>query len=314
MTQDNPYQPPESERLTETSDPGPAGGAVDAPRDIWSIPSAVWENGKRLWSRCAETNLLWVILGIQLLHLGSTSGMQFMMGSEPGPSLGQSEPELTPEQLAELWPVFLGIIVLVVGLQLVTGSLMRPMHRLLFDGSKSVGGVGDALGMGLPRIPHLIGTGILVYVLLFLGLLACLVPGIVISVAMWFPLYLAMTTDLGVIDSLTSGWEFFKRQWSAYLVGGLALIVAYMAVLCPLMALSFVPVAGPFIWVSAAGILAALLFVAFMSLMGTLEQRDREMHGSTVWEEPDQRPGTGRGQPPGSDDQTPTGGGAGQEW
>jgi hypothetical protein len=61
---------------------------------------------------------------------------------------------------------------------------------------------------------------------------------------MWCPIYLAGTTDLGVVDSLSSGWALFKRQWSAYLVGGLAIIVAYMAVLCPLMAVSFIPVAG----------------------------------------------------------------------
>jgi hypothetical protein len=278
------------------------------------MPSAVWENGKRLWNRCGETNLLWVIVAIQFVHLGGTTGLQFLMGTRPGPSFNQSEPEISPEKMAELWPVFLGIIVLVLGLQLVNGSLMRPMHRLLFDGSKSVGSVGDAVGMGLHRIPHLIGTGFLVYLLMFLGILACLIPGFIVGVAMWFPLYLAVTTDLGVIDSLTSGWEFFKRQWSAYLVGGLALLVAYMAVLCPLMALSFIPVAGPFLWVFVAGALAVVLFIAFMSLMGTLEQRDREMHGSTPWEEPGQRPEAGRGRGPGSDDEPPAGGGTVTEW
>jgi len=278
------------------------------------MPSAIWENGKRLWSRCIETNIIWFIAGVQLLHLGCTSGMQFVMGTEPGPGFDQSEPEITPEQIAEIWPLLLGVIVLIIGLQLVNGSLMRPMHRLLFDGSNSVGSVGDAVGMGVNWIPHLTGTGILVYVAMFFGLLACLIPGLVIAVAMWFPIYLAVTTDLGVIDSLTSGWEFFKRQWSAYLVGGLAVVVAYMAVLCPLMALSFIPVAGSFIWLFAAAGLAAVSFVAFVALMATLEQRDREMHGSTAWEQPGQHPETGRGRQPGSDDEPPSGGGASQEW
>ncbi len=281
----NPYQPPEADDLH--AEPEATAAMTD---DVWAIPGLTWKNAKRLTRRALETNVLWLVGLFQALYVAAIFAPQGLSGMQPAGPFSQQEPPdpgNIPEEFLPL--VVAGMAVGVISMMLA-GTLLRPMRRLLLDGTHAVGGAGEAFSMGIRRLPHMLGVGILTYLAAIVGMCACIVPGLVISIALWFPIYVVLATDLGVIESMKGGWEFFKRQWKPYLVGAAAFVVVYMAVTCPLTFLSMVPIVGPYLWaVAFAGIFLGL-YVGYTALLCTLEQRDRHQYGAAAWEQPNYVP------------------------
>ncbi len=62
--------------------------------------------------------------------------------------------------------------------------------------------VGDCLSAGLTRLPGVLAVGVLVFICVLAGLVACIIPGVIVACMLWFAVPAATVERPGVIESL----------------------------------------------------------------------------------------------------------------
>lgn len=290
MSQDdsfNPYEPPSAGQV---SDPSPQPDSSTQDWSLSSFPGVVWENTKVLLEHARTANILGFIVVIQIFYVVATNIPNILLGqtsTNPFDPDANSAPSDFAVESPELIMVAagIGVVILVVG-QLLATSMVRPLRRLYFDGFEAIPDFNAAFSMGVSRVPKLFVVGFLWFLISAVGLLACILPGVVLFFLSWFPIYVAVTTDLGIVDSLSGGWELAKRQWKAFGLLVLIMIGVFGVLSCPLMMLQMIPGIGLFLNMAANVVTSTLLVVFYMALLITIEERDRALYGAAAWETP----------------------------
>ena len=278
----NPYRPPESDDLADRR----ASGETFA---ISTIPKRTWRIGWRLLERGQETGLLWVIVVLQLLNSVSGSLPDWMMGkglfqpTATGTGTAGAEAEMSPSMAAFTFTA----IAVSFGFQLLQLSMMRPLHRLYVDGPDAFGNISEACSAALSRFLPMLGVGIMVGLSVLVGICACVVPGLVIALFAGIPIYIVLTTELGVLDSMRGAIDFVKRQWQGYTVGMLALLAPVLVLLVPLIFLLLSPIPTALVYLGITIPISVGLYFGFLGLYCVLEERDRQEYGAAAWEPPD---------------------------
>jgi hypothetical protein len=109
---------------------------------------------------------------------------------------------------------------------LLSGSLSYTTFQQLRGRSVAFG---QSLAIGLSRIFPVLGVGILVGLCVILGFVACVIPGIILTCALYVAVPICVVEKPGVVDSLKRSFELTKNnRWQifgAYLVQG---VIAYL--------------------------------------------------------------------------------------
>lgn len=278
-TDNNPYQPPTSEHIPEPVDDG-AGG----PSDISEIHKDLWAGTKRMLQLGAQTGIIWVILVVQLANGVLAMLPQLMLGLNNSP-FGGDPPQISDDQFISFAITFGIGWVVVMGLMLLSLTLMRPLHRLYFQGESAVSGLGEALSMGLPRLPAMLGFGLLAALATLVGFLFCIFPGIAVAFASGLIFMLLITTDKGVFEAISDGRTLLEHQWKPYLVGTILYIGIYMLLSIPISFIALIPTVGQFIQLTFTIVAGTISPFFYIALFCNVEERERSRDNQTVWEE-----------------------------
>ena len=273
----NPYRPPSSEHIPE-----PVEEAAGGPSDLSEIHKDLWEGTKKMLRLGGASGIIWVIGFVQLANGLLAMLPQLMLGINNSP-FDNTTPSISDEQFITFAIVFGVGWVVVMGLMLLSMTLMRPLHRLYFQGESAVSGLGEALTMGLPRLPSMIGFGILAALASLVGLLFCIFPGILVAFAAGLVFMLLITTDKGVFQAISDGRTLLENQWKPYLVGTVIFVGLYMLLSMPISFIALIPTVGQVIQITFTVAMGTISPFFYIALFCNVEERERQREDQTVW-------------------------------
>lgn len=167
----------------------------------------VFETTTDLWKKTFGT--VWLVALILLIPAGVISGL-----------LGEGGSFLQ----------FLGSLVQLVAGVWLAGAVVRIVQDSWTDGRVDTS-VGDLLGSVSGKIVSLILLSIVLWILLAIGYMLLIIPGIILTL-MWIVAVPAMVAeDIGVFDSMSRSSDLTRNNRMRILGIGILLIVAYVAVL-----------------------------------------------------------------------------------
>ena len=94
---------------------------------------------------------------------------------------------------------FLAVVILAFATMLLSGGVMHAVYHLLRGRRVSVG---DCVSATVSRIFQLIGVSIVVGFLYMLGVVACVIPGIIVICMFWVVIPVVVVERLGVFDAM----------------------------------------------------------------------------------------------------------------
>ena len=112
----------------------------------------------------------------------------------------QSEPASPAQALTALGGLLLLIVLMLILQPLGTAAILHIIAREFVDEQASVG---DAFRFALPRFGRLLGASILAGLTIGLGMLLCLVPGILFAIWYVFVGQVVVVENRGAVDALT---------------------------------------------------------------------------------------------------------------
>ncbi|MFZ9668538.1 MAG: hypothetical protein ACO3CR_01615 [Solirubrobacterales bacterium] len=166
--------------------------------------------------------------------------------------------------------LIVGVIQLIAGVWFA-GTMVKVVEDVEADGVVDAS-VGELLGLVWPRLVSLILLGIVVGVLVTLGLILLIIPGIILTL-MWIVSTPAMMVeDKGVFDSMSRSSELTKGNRMRVLGVGLLLIVAYIVIFLVISLLAAISpilgiIAGIALVIAAYPYLAMIASVLYFNLV-----------------------------------------------
>lgn len=168
----------------------------------------------------------------------------------------------------------------------LVGSIVRIVEDVEADGTVDLA-VGDILGSVWPRLISLILLQIVVGILVAIGLILLIVPGVILAL-MWISAIPAMVVEgLGVFDSMNRSAELTKGNRMRILAVGLVVLAVYICIaVIGALLVAAVPVLG----VIALVAVAVLLYPYISIITSVLYFRLRDLHagpsGQSIAEAP----------------------------
>lgn len=312
---ENPYAAPEASAEPEPTHAG--DGALSERMQGGASVGEVFEAFGKIAAESAESGVLWLVVGFQIVMAGvSQLPAMFVDPNNPG--------ALSSQDMGMMGLSYM--VVLLVGS--VGMILQRPLRKVYFEGAEVYGGLGDVISDAMSRLGTAAGFIFAYTLIVILGLVACIVPGIVAAIGLVPGYYLAVASDdLAVTDVVTEAWDLFRRHWASIIGAGLVYLVVAVVVLAPVYGTLMVTdglttIPGQMAINLLSGIFAILFYVA---LIARVEVADRKGRHRAVWSRislpaPDESAaGSGADAAPGaeSDDGAAGGGGSGRsdiEW
>lgn len=107
--------------------------------------------------------------------------------------------------------VIFGLAILLIVVNMVVwGAIATRIDGVAHGTSLTIR---QAIGAGWRRSPALFGALVLTYLLLLIGFLILIIPGVYLSVALMFANVVAVIEARGPIQSLSRSWELAKGNW-----------------------------------------------------------------------------------------------------
>ena len=158
------------------------------------------------------------------------------------------------------------------------GSIVRIVEDVEADGRVDWG-VGDVLGSVWPRLLPLVLLQIVVGILVAIGLVFLIVPGVILAL-MWIVSVPSMVVEgKGVFESMSRSSELTRGNRMRILAVGIAVVLIYVAVM--VVAALFAAIA-PIIGVIAMIVVAVLLYPYVSIITSVLYFRLRELEQGTM--------------------------------
>jgi membrane-anchored glycerophosphoryl diester phosphodiesterase (GDPDase) len=139
--------------------------------------------------------------------------------------------------------VVFNIIYSFVAIPFLSGAMIFYTYRSL---SRNQVTVGEAFHQANRRLLHLISVYIMYSVLVLVGFIALIIPGLYVSYRLIFSLYVTVIDNSSALDSLSSSWELTKGRW--WWVFRASLLILFVV---------FVPIALIVLLISSMGNLLA---------------------------------------------------------
>ncbi len=132
-----------------------------------------------------------------------------------------SSGELTVERI-QRYTLIIMPLTMVLGF-IATGAMTYGVFQQLRGQPASIG---KCLGVGLARMFPILGVGLMMGLALMAGLIALIVPGLIVLAMLWVAVPVAIVERPGVLASLSRSAELTKgHRWSAFGVIFLVLLV-----------------------------------------------------------------------------------------
>ena len=184
----------------------------------WEWISEAWKMFTEQWQNWVVMTLVYIAafaIPIILLYLF----MGAIIASMPAPN-SDVQPKF-PAFLLLLLPVFYAAILLLSAW--LTSGLYRAGFKQLHGGRISVGD----LFSGGPYVLRVLGAVLLIGILTFIGIVLCIIPGIIIGGMLFFTIPLIVEGNLGVIDALKTSFETTKKDWLMFTL--FAIVLSFLA-------------------------------------------------------------------------------------
>jgi hypothetical protein len=182
----NPYAPPAAAYAPAMAAPGlPLGHQVVSVEPILNYAWQVWQQN------------LGLLLGVTVVVFVITMPVGFVFGIAEGALRANDEPELAVivslvgQVLSQVIQMFMGIGQAQIALKLVRGQ--RAEFSELFGGG--------------PRFLPVLGASLLAGIAIFLGILACIVPAIILAVMFWPFYWIVVDNKAPVMDSFGAAYK-----------------------------------------------------------------------------------------------------------
>lgn len=181
---------------------------------------------------------------------------------------------------------FVGSLVSLAASAWLIGSIVRIVQDVEADGRVDQT-VGEVLGSVLPRLLPLIALQIIVNVLIGVGLILLIVPGVIAALILIASVPAFVVEGLGVFDAMSRSAELTRGNRMRILAVGLIVLGIYIAVA---LIGALLVAATPVIGVLALIIVAVLLYPYVSIITAVLYFRLRELHGSPAAGSPEGGP------------------------
>lgn len=215
MTDGQPAQP-----ILDTQLAGPGPG-YQAPDRAFSV-GGLFSRTMRIWWRHVVPFTLMSIGAYVPMLAGFALGFGWMAPTSGGPP--------TPPEPEAVWQLIAGafgggLLTMVLSI-VVMGAITYGTFRSL-RGERAT--LGEMLGIGFRRGLPVVGTGFVVWIMIMLGSLLLLVPGIIVAVATCVAVPAAVVERVGVFSAITRSFEITEgRRWPLFAAGFAILVVVWV--------------------------------------------------------------------------------------
>ena len=175
----------------------------------------LWGNFVRLWRDGLTTLLVpWLTIAlVDLLFVGVSIGVVLATGG--------AEPGRGAMGVVQTIGVIQGVLIMTLRV-----ALLWTLREVGFRGPTAVRNLGDVARAVGQRLGSALGITVVMGVIVSVGLVLCVVPGLVALFFLAFAPYLVVAKGLGVVESLGESARWAQRQWAVLLT---ALVVAIVA-------------------------------------------------------------------------------------
>jgi len=257
MSEDNRYSAPEA-TLHEPVVTGEYGSIEKGLAGDYEI--AIGDTISEAWNATAGNK--WTINGALFVYLlcfimfGSASGLLSFMGEGDSSGIAIGVVELILELLMYGASAALGAALYVMGAKISVGQPTSFNDLFIF----------------LPKIVKALGVYVLMMILIVLGFLALVLPGIYLSIAYLFAIPLALEKDMSIWQALeTSRKVVTKRWWSMF---GLGLVLGLLSIA------GVVTLLIGFIWIAPLAVIA--YGIAYRNMFGLEPQTISQIEPQTA--------------------------------
>lgn len=155
------------------------------------------------------------------------------------------------------------------------GSIVRIVEDVEADGRVDLG-VGELLGSVWPRLLSLVVLQLIVGILIAIGLILLIIPGIIISLMLIVSVPSMVVEGRGIFESMSRSSELTRGNRMRILAIGLLVLAIYIAVaLIGALLVAATPILGVIVLIAVA-----VLLYPFVSIISAvLYFRLRELHG-----------------------------------
>ncbi|MCB9585557.1 MAG: hypothetical protein H6718_09170 [Polyangiaceae bacterium] len=230
---DNPYAAPQF-----PGDLPPTQGGMHGPPSGWDASEVIgiaWEIFKRHWA---------VLFGSAfLVYIVSQVPGWIAQGIQVGAELEQGSPE---QSLVQAVGSLIGSL---ISLYFSVGQV-----RLYLQAARGQTPDFSVLFSGMDRFPAVLGMGFLAGILILLGLILLIIPGIILSYGLYMGAYFVIDHRMGPVEGLKKSWEVtngHKANLFVFsLLGGLVVLAGCFACLV-----------GAFAGQAVVGVATAIIFL-----------------------------------------------------
>lgn len=188
-----------------------------APRSIGGVLDDAIRLYRRSWLACLPIVLIMFVLMLPLSLLLATR-MQSLVGN--------------PQAMLDLFKspiIWQSYFVMIVVMCAVYGALFAQAHAVAHGERLTVVA---ALGVGLKRTPVLLGVGLLFGMMVGVGMVLLIIPGVYLWGVFQLAFAPAVVERAGVFESLTASRRLTKGNWwRTFVIITVALIIMYVLVI-----------------------------------------------------------------------------------
>jgi ribosomal protein L40E len=142
----------------------------------------------------------------------------------------------TPTQIVAWFPGFLGALALLIGLTLIVGAVLSPValgSAVKIASEEIEGGradLGSSVRFAISKLVGIWALSIIIGIIVVVGLIALIVPGIILGIMFSLALPAFLLGNTGVLDSLGRSRQLVDHRWlktlAVFLVFGIIIGIA----------------------------------------------------------------------------------------
>jgi hypothetical protein len=248
-----PYAPPAAPYPGPPRNQGPSGRAPLG-FELTEVLSGAWNVFARHWmALCTGLLVVGCLVGVPLMGLYVVGVLVAVAGSSAVASHGGPDPG-TAMALAMLGLLAGAIPIIFLLTPIFAARLLRMSLTAVRGGTPAVGD----LFRGETRYGAMLALMLLQGLLIGLGYLLFIVPGVILAIGLYFSAFLVVDQRMGAVDAMKASWELTRGRKGE--VFGTVLVFGLVAAGCGL-----VPLVGHFV---GYALMMLGMSIVYLRLMG----------------------------------------------
>jgi len=247
-----PYAPPQAPYANVPVTPGPTG-RMPLDWDISQVLSGAWNVFQRNWAPlCVGILIIGLIVAVPMMVVYFGVMIVAIAGSEA--ASGGGDPDGAVMGLAMLGSVFVMMVLVFLITPLFTGRLLRMGLTAVRGGTPAIGDIFK----GEMRYGSMLALVVLQTMLIGIGYVFFIVPGVILAIGTYFAAFLVMDQRMGAVDAMKASWQLTTGRKGA--VFGVMMVFALVSMGC-----GFIPFVGHFVGYS---LMLLGISIVYLRLMG----------------------------------------------